>query len=393
MVPHATPQPPPKPRLKESYTRERHYGPTFTGGTVCLSPDAKLLYSTVNDSIAVVDLASGATLRTLQPSAEGDTVTSFAVCPDGSRLACAVSSLQIVVVDAATGAKLRAWKAHEAPILSMDIESTSTLVATASADSTVKVWDLEGAFCTHNFRGHSGVVACVKWDGLTLASGGEDGAVKVWDLHKRKCAADLRNHMSVVRGLAFVGESPGTAEPPSDTPLRTLVSAGRDKVLCVWDLPSRKLDRVIPVYDVLEGVVPLSGSHVACGGEKGTVYCIDVRDSNVSGHEFRPNTSVGVANAGHAIVQLVLPPPLPLPLPPSLEAGACLGVVTSDRNIYFLDPHDGMSKSKQVVGFNDEIVDARFCGSDMQYIAVATNAPEVCLSTDLPSPWIDWSRV
>ncbi|CAN0277644.1 unnamed protein product, partial [Hapterophycus canaliculatus] len=39
--------------------------------------------------------------------------------------------------------------------------STGTLVATGSSDSTVKVWDVERGYCTHNFRGHKGVVSVV----------------------------------------------------------------------------------------------------------------------------------------------------------------------------------------------------------------------------------------
>ena len=47
---------------------------------------------------------------------------------------------------------------HFAPVLCMSFDSTSTLLATGSADSTIKIWDIEKKYCTHNLRGHQGVI-------------------------------------------------------------------------------------------------------------------------------------------------------------------------------------------------------------------------------------------
>lgn len=35
------------------------------------------------------------------------------------------------------------------------------LLATGGADRKVLVWDVDGGFCTHYFKGHGGVVSCV----------------------------------------------------------------------------------------------------------------------------------------------------------------------------------------------------------------------------------------
>jgi U3 small nucleolar RNA-associated protein 13 len=40
----------------------------------------------------------------------------------------------------------------------MNFDMTSTLLATGSADTTVKLWDIERQYCTHNLKGHQGVI-------------------------------------------------------------------------------------------------------------------------------------------------------------------------------------------------------------------------------------------
>ena len=49
--------------------------------------------------------------------------------------------------------QLESWKAHMSPIIAMMFDPSSTLLATGSADSTVKIWDCTRNYCTHNFRG------------------------------------------------------------------------------------------------------------------------------------------------------------------------------------------------------------------------------------------------
>ena len=43
---------------------------------------------------------------------------------------------------------------HSAPVTCMATDASGGLVATASADSTARIWDAAGAFCTHVFGPH-----------------------------------------------------------------------------------------------------------------------------------------------------------------------------------------------------------------------------------------------
>lgn len=52
---------------------------------------------------------------------------------------------------------------HDGPAMTMACHSSGGLLATGGADRKVCVWDVDGGFCTHFFKGHQGVVTCIKF--------------------------------------------------------------------------------------------------------------------------------------------------------------------------------------------------------------------------------------
>lgn len=126
------------------------------------------------------------------------------------------------------------------------------LIACASADSTLKIFDQQGLYCTHNFRGHMGPVTYCKFENLPPAKGqtkkrmfvysaSQDCTIKVWNLLESKLQATLSSHMSPVTEMDFFVTPEGG---------RRMISAGRDKVINVWDVDKFTLLYTIPVYEV-----------------------------------------------------------------------------------------------------------------------------------------------
>ncbi|KAJ1989664.1 U3 small nucleolar RNA-associated protein [Coemansia spiralis] len=342
----------------------------YTGGCVAISKDESRIFTTCNEDIEVLDLSSGEKLAELK----GDTeiVTSFAVKPDGTHLVSASRSMRITVWDLSAFKNIRSFKAHDAPVIAMDIDQSSTLVATGSADSTVKVWDIDRGYCTHNFKGHGGIVTSVKFhpskDCLCLVSASDDGVVRVWNLKTRKCEAVLQSHESVVRSIDFTNDDDG----------KHMVTAARDGVINVWNWKRKALVRTIPVYEAIEGAgLLLLGTNVGLdhirkigsdsntqiiysGGERGVIRLWDM---NTGEEMFEKAKEL---NAKHTFVDVLY-----LPQSQNLVA------ITNDQNLLFYSATNQLERIRQIVGYNEEIIDMAYLSGTQEYLAVATNTEQL----------------
>ncbi|KAF9124187.1 U3 small nucleolar RNA-associated protein 13 [Mortierella sp. 14UC] len=360
----AAPPPQGKIHLKTSFKSTQTIESIYTGGKVCISQDEQFLITTVGEDIDVIEINTGKKLWRLK----GDTeiITMFAVTPDGHTLVSASRSLLLKTWDLRTGTLVRSLKAHDAPIIVMDIDRTSSLVATGSADGTVKVWDIAGGFCTHNFKGHGGVISAVLFHPdqakAWLYSGADDCTVRVWDLKTRKPLAILESHVSVIRGLAVSHSG------------NTLISGSRDKVVSVWDLNTMKLATTYPIYETLETVGILQKGKIQNIGDK------DVSDKDM----FYTAGDAGVIRiwdlrSGELIAKQ------------KEEQGSKSGIsdvlynttsqqlvsITSDQNIMFFDIEKDLKRVKQIVGYNDEIIDVAYIGEEESHLAVAANSEQI----------------
>jgi WD40 repeat protein len=83
-------------------------------------------------------------------------VTALGFSPDTRLLFAASRSLQLRCWSLEGGgtAALRSFKGHRAPVADLAVDASGGLLATGSADRTVRVWDVDGGFCTHSFSGH-----------------------------------------------------------------------------------------------------------------------------------------------------------------------------------------------------------------------------------------------
>ena len=85
---------------------------------------------------------------------------------------------------------------HKLPVLSQASTRDGKLLATGSADKSVKVWGLDFGDCHKSFFAHDGSVTAVAFVGEThrLFSCGKDGLLRYWDCDKFEPLLTLRGH-------------------------------------------------------------------------------------------------------------------------------------------------------------------------------------------------------
>ncbi|BAY39224.1 WD-40 repeat protein [Nostoc sp. NIES-2111] len=98
-------------------------------------------------------------------------------------------------------------------------------------------------------------------DGQTLVSASADKTIKVWNLETWKVIATLEGHTDTVRAIALSSDD------------QTLISAGGDNTIRIWDLQKFKLKRTImtnsgPVWSL---AISNDGQTLVSGHENGTI--------------------------------------------------------------------------------------------------------------------------
>lgn len=162
-------------------------------------------------------------------------------------------------------------KAHEKDINALDVNSSSTLFASASQDRTVKIWSTEDGSVVGILRGHKRGVWSVRFAprdtpiissesrsstsrGLAVTGSG-DKTVKVWSLSDYSCLLTFEGHTNSVLKVLWLpppdlsskeDEENGAGPSHSATQARPLVaSAAADGLVKIWSPYTGELETTL----------------------------------------------------------------------------------------------------------------------------------------------------
>mmetsp|Transcript_10874 Transcript_10874/g.34604 ORF Transcript_10874/g.34604 Transcript_10874/m.34604 type:complete len:495 (+) Transcript_10874:232-1716(+) len=216
-------------------TLNKHKGPIFS-----LKWNKKgdcLLSGSVDKTAIIWDAKTGEVKQQFEyhsaPTLDVDwrNNTSFATCS---------TDKMIYVCKLGEAKPIKTFSGHRDEVNAIKWDPTGTLLASCSDDFTAKVWSLKSDKCVQDFQQHQKEIYTIKWSPtgpgtnnpnqpLVLASASFDATIKLWDVENGSCLYSLTKHTDPVYSVAF---SP-TGE--------YLASGSFDRCLHIWSVKDGSL--------------------------------------------------------------------------------------------------------------------------------------------------------
>ncbi|NMG19932.1 serine/threonine-protein kinase [Brasilonema bromeliae] len=207
--------------------------------TVAFSPDGQLLASgSWDETIKLWQVSRGKEIRTLTSHTSWINSVAFSpILPNFSyqqeeayvrawMLASGSADSTVKLWIVSTGIEISTFTGHLDSVWSVAFSPDGELLASGSADSTIKLWQVNTGRKIHTFRGHSFFVNFVTFspDGRLLASASADGTIKLWQVSTGKEIHTFRGHSDAVCSVTF---SPNA---------QLLASGSWDKTIKIWQI-------------------------------------------------------------------------------------------------------------------------------------------------------------
>jgi len=279
----------------------------YGGGAIEYNEKQQSIFGLASDAVQVFSLVKGKPYQvesTIETT--GDGVITFAVHPNGESIVTShrstllrqweeSSTTSFGSDDPETEKKwveVKNWRGHEQCVADIAFDPRGDFLATGGLDRLVKVWDMEGRFVTHNFKGHSAMVTHVKFHPdpkkLWVISISEDADIRVWDMHSNTLVGQLKDHMGKIASLTFYlppplpktkGKGDSSSDDEEEQDEAILITGGRDSIVNLWSMEEMKKIGSISAMECVEGVVVIpqeDRSFTICtAGDKGLIRLWD----------------------------------------------------------------------------------------------------------------------
>jgi WD40 repeat protein len=161
--------------------------------SLAFSADARFLAcGTINTEVKVFDLASGREVFSTADPEETGWIPAVAFSPDGTTIAAVGGTGKVRILDAASGAPLRAFGEKTSPAIAFRADGKQ--IWSGSEDGTITQWNVVDGAQIRTLDGHSGTITSLVLRGSknrTLISSSRDSSVRIWDAQSGAALATL----------------------------------------------------------------------------------------------------------------------------------------------------------------------------------------------------------
>ncbi len=198
-----------------------------------------------------------------------DLIRSVAFSPDGKMLASASSDETIRLWDVASGESRRELKGHTNRVRNVVFSPDGKMLASGSEDETIRLWEVASGESRRELKGHTNWVNSVAFspDGKMLASASSDQTIRLWEVASGESRRELKGHTSSVNSVAFSPDG------------KMLASGSSDQTIRLWEVASGESRRELKGHTSYVYSVAFSpdGKMLASGSFDNTIRLWDLR--------------------------------------------------------------------------------------------------------------------
>ncbi|XP_032633559.1 F-box-like/WD repeat-containing protein TBL1X isoform X2 [Chelonoidis abingdonii] len=172
---------------------------------------------------------------------------------------------------------VKTFQGHTNEVNAIKWDPSGMLLASCSDDMTLKIWSMKQDTCVHDLQAHSKEIYTIKWSptgpgtsnpnsNIMLASASFDSTVRLWDVERGVCIHTLTKHQEPVYSVAFSPDG------------KYLASGSFDKCVHIWNTQSGTL---VHSYRGTGGIFEVCwnarGDKVGASASDGSVCVLDLR--------------------------------------------------------------------------------------------------------------------